>query len=328
MAQHWFISPKFRQKSTLTIIAAGLAFAVILLGAYTRLTDAGLSCPDWPQCYGYLTAPHTPEQLEGAAKAYPMVPVEVKKAWTEMVHRYFAGTEGLLILVLAGGLLFTRKAKTKKAIGIGASLIGLLCVQVALGMLTVTANLHPMIVSSHLITGLSLLCLLWWAYLDVHLTEDYFLAKSSPRIIPWVWLGFIIVAAQVALGGWVSTHYATLACVDLPYCNGQLIPALHFDQLNTDLITIHMLHRFGAIAAATYIGLLDVYLFLKQPTFKRIATISMLLLLMQLTLGILTIVWLRPVHVALTHHAIGILLLLTTITMLVKAYRQAEESRL
>src|SRR5690606_29515422 len=120
-------------------------------------------------CYGYLTAPHTNQQLEGAAQSYPLMPVDVKKAWTEMTHRYFAGTEGLLILVLAGSILLSRKAKDSKAILIGICLLGLLTLQVTLGMLTVTEKLHPVIVLSHLLTGISILSVLWWAYLDLHI---------------------------------------------------------------------------------------------------------------------------------------------------------------
>src|SRR5690606_10380634 len=117
-------------------------------------------------CYGFVTAPHTAEQIQGALKKFPLIPVNVKKAWTEMVHRYFAGTEGILILLVAGSIFFTRKARDKKAVLIGVLLIALLSLQVLLGMLTVTRNLKPVIVLSHLLTGLSILSVLWWAYLD------------------------------------------------------------------------------------------------------------------------------------------------------------------
>lgn len=326
MTRYWFISSKYRSSSKLALVTFGLAFIVILLGAYTRLTDAGLSCPDWPNCYGYLTAPHTTSQLQGAAAKYPMAPVDVKKAWTEMTHRYFAGTEGILILILSFSFLFTRKAKNLKSTVIGLSLIGLLCIQVMLGMLTVTEKLKPVIVLSHLLTGLSILSVLWWAYLDLHVRDDSFIPKSSPRIIPWLWIGLLIVAAQITLGGWVSTHYAGLACIDFPYCNGQIIPNMQWNNLNGDLITIHMLHRFGAMATAVYLGFMGLCLLINQ-SFRPIATLILALVGLQITLGILNIVWLRPVWIALTHQTVAIFLLLTMITALVKAYYESRDTR-
>lgn len=304
-------------RSKLALFAFALAFVVILLGAYTRLTNAGLSCPDWPHCYGYLTAPHTAEQLQTATERYPTTPVDIKKAWTEMTHRYFAGTEGIIILVLAGTILFKRKRRDSKAFIIIGALITLLAIQVLLGMLTVTALLKPVIVLGHLLTGLSILGVLWWAYLDLPLQPNT-THRTALSIKPWLWLGFFIIAAQIALGGWVSTHYAGLACIDFPYCNGKLIPALQWGQLNTDLITIHMLHRFGALITALYLGTLGICL-LFQPRLRILAIKLLILLSLQLTLGILNIIWLRPVWLAMCHHAVAILILLIMIAMLIKA---------
>lgn len=322
----WFISPKYRRHSALPLAAFALAFVVIMLGAFTRLTDAGLSCPDWPHCYGFITAPHTTQQIQEAMAKYPATPVEVKKAWTEMVHRYFAGTEGILILLLAGSIFFARKAKDLKSVTIGIALISLLAVQVLLGMLTVTEKLKPIIVTSHLLTGISILSVLWWAYLDLHLRYDRFAQHNHQRIIPWLWIAFIVVALQISLGGWVSTHFAALACVDFPYCNGKLIPAMQWNHLNSDLISIHMLHRFGAVVTASYMMVLTLYLFTK-PAFRIIAITLFAILCTQVTLGILNIVWLRPVWVAVIHQAVGILLLLTTMTALVKAYCESRDTR-
>lgn len=320
MSTNWFISTRYRRGSMLALTACVLAFCVILLGAYTRLTDAGLSCPDWPNCYGFVTAPHTTEQIQGALEKFPLSPVNVKKAWTEMVHRYFAGTEGILILLLAGSIFFTRKARDTKATVIGLLLIALLSLQVMLGMLTVTRNLKPVIVLSHLLTGLSILSVLWWAYLDLHMRHDIFTrAKSGAnKLLPWLWVGFVIVAAQITLGGWVSTHYAALACIDFPYCNGTLFPAMHWSELNTDLTTMHMLHRFGAYTTATYLTILSVMM-LGNKSFRVMGAVVLGLIATQITLGILNIVWLRPVHIALMHHGVAILILLTMITALVKA---------
>ncbi|MBX3708310.1 MAG: COX15/CtaA family protein [Gammaproteobacteria bacterium] len=295
-----------------------LAFVVIVLGAYTRLTDAGLSCPDWPHCYGYITAPHTLSQLQGAAQNYPLAPVDVKKAWTEMTHRYFAGSEGILILIFSLSTLFARKVKNIKSISIAVILIALLFMQVMLGMLTVTEKLKPVIVLAHLLTGLSILSVLWWAYLTLPLhTNISFANKPRPYLTPWAWIALFILAMQITLGGWVSTHYAGLACVDFPYCNGQLLPNMQWNQLSSDLTTIHMLHRIGAMVTAVYLSFFALCLLAQKP-FRVIAMVILALLLSQITLGILNIIWLRPVWIALTHQAVAILLLLTIITTLVK----------
>jgi heme a synthase len=295
-----------------------LAFIAILLGAYTRLTNAGLSCPDWPHCYGFITAPHTTTQIQHAALNYPSTPVDTQKAWTEMTHRYFAGTEGILILIFAGSILFSRKLKDLKSVFIALLLIMLLIVQVMLGMLTVTEKLKPVIVLAHLLTGISILSTLWWAYLDVHLADDTFIRKIPTRATSWIWFALMLVALQISLGGWVSTHYAGLACVDFPYCNGLILPTLKWGQLNSDLITIHMLHRIGAVITATYVTVLALFL-LRNPALRAIAILLIAEIALQLTLGILNILWLRPVYLALLHQAVAILLLLTTITALVKA---------
>lgn len=294
-----------------------LAFVVILLGAYTRLTDAGLSCPDWPHCFGFITAPHTFDQLSEAAKRYPSITVDVKKAWTEMTHRYFAGTEGILILFLSLSMLMHRSARDKKAVIIAIALIVLLGTQVLLGMLTVTEKLKPVIVLAHLVNGLTLLCILWWTYLELHLRDDA-LAKSNYIMLRWFWFAVLVMAGQIILGGWVSTHYADLACIDFPYCNGQLLPTLKLHDLHNDLVTIHMLHRIGAIITAVYLGIFSWFL-LTKPAFKSNAVLILTLLALQITLGILNIVWLRPVWIALLHHTIAITLLLAVLTTLIKA---------
>lgn len=318
MKNLWLVSAHQGQNARLALVTFVLAFLVILMGAYTRLTDAGLSCPDWPHCYGYITAPHTAAQLIDAAEKYPLTPVNVKKAWTEMTHRYFAGAEGILIFILSISILLNRKAKDFKTKLISITLIILLAVQVMLGMLTVTEKLRPIIVLSHLIVGLSLLSLLWWTCLDLHLRHDLLFGKSGSHPTLGLWLALLIVLVQISLGGWVSTHYAGLACTDLPYCNGQLLPSLHWDKLNEDLITIHMIHRIGALLTLSYLGALALIL-LRNPFFKFIALLILILLGLQFTLGVLNIIWLRPVWIALLHHATAILLLLTIITALVKA---------
>lgn len=326
MTHYWFISPKYRSGSTLALLTFALAFVVIMLGAYTRLTDAGLSCPDWPHCFGYITAPHTSAQLQEVAQKYPLIHVNINKAWTEMTHRYMAGAEGILILFLSFSILLTHKARDQKSVVIGISLILLLGLQVMLGMMTVTEKLKPIIVLSHLLTGLSILGLLWWAYLNLHLHDNFSQQRSCSSFIPWLWLGMLIVMLQITLGGWVSSHYAGLACIDFPYCQGQLLPMLQWNHLQEDMITIHMLHRIGAMVTAGYISVLSLFL-LKNTSFRSMACLLLALVSLQVMLGILNIIWLRPVWIALIHHAVAIFLLLTMITALVKAYFESRDHR-
>lgn len=302
----------------LTLFTSALLFCVILLGAYTRLTDAGLSCPDWPHCYGYVGAPHTQEQIQHAQQLFPETPVHTTKAWTEMIHRYVAGTAGLLVFFLA--LMFSTQYpyRSKTSRTISAILVALLGSQVMLGMLTVTEKLKPAIVLGHLLTGFALLSLLWWSHLTLGQPKSSYNRPSRSPLKPWLWLGLIVLALQITLGGWVSTHYAALACIDFPYCNGTLFPTLNLHLIDSDLITIHMLHRFGAYITAIVLFWVACKL-MRQPAFKALGLILLILLSAQLTLGIAILLHLKPLHIALTHHATALLLLLTLITALAKA---------
>jgi cytochrome c oxidase assembly protein subunit 15 len=207
---------------------------------------------------------------------------------------------------------------------IALTLIALLCMQVMLGMLTVTEKLKPVIVLSHLLTGLSILSVLWWAFLDIYLNNNAsFVKKSSSLVVGSFWLALLVIIGQITLGGWVSTHYAGLACVDFPYCNGQVLPTMQWNNLNGDLITIHMLHRIGAMITAIYLTFFGIFLLVKT-SFRVLGIHILVLLALQVTLGILNIIWLRPVWLALIHQSVAILLLLTIITALVKVtlYRE------
>lgn len=302
---------------TLVLIALLFAFVVIVLGAYTRLTDAGLSCPDWPHCYGFTIAPYTPAQLQQATKNYPANPIDIKKAWTEMTHRYAAGIEGLLLLAIALPIFFSKKIKKIKTVSTSLILIALLTIQVLLGMLTVTKQLTPTIVLLHLLTGIFILCVLWWIYLDLgHHPQSS--TKISTPILAMLWFAIALLLMQITLGGWVSTHYAGLACIDFPYCHNEWLPKLAWDRLDSDLISIHMLHRIGALIVMMYFILLTFFL-LTKPVLRSLGFIMLTLLALQIALGILNILWLRPIWIALFHQAIAIILLLTVLAILLKA---------
>lgn len=302
-----------------------LAFIVIILGAYTRLTNAGLSCPDWPRCYGYFTPPTTADELQTANKAYPQAPVDKAKAWTEMRHRYLAGIEGIIILSMIFLSWYQKKYLSPGVFKLSQSLFFIMAGQIVLGMLTVTALLKPVIVLGHLLFGFSIISILWLLWLLTKRQKPKYPQDSfaQQQLNPWINIGLVILIIQITLGGWVSTHAAGLACIDFPYCNGVFFPRLKMHDINNDIITMHMLHRIGAIINFLYLSLLGFLLFFKNIK-KGFAITLLLLLTAQMILGILNILWLRPIPIALSHHAIAACLLLTLLA--IRAHLSSEAS--
>lgn len=322
-------------------IAVVLAFVVVVLGAYTRLTDAGLGCPDWPGCYGHMVLPKSTDALAQAQTSYPHLPIEARKAWTEMVHRYAAGTLGLLILILASVAVKRRYQNGNTPILLPLFLLGLVCFQAALGMWTVTLKLLPTVVMGHLLGGMSILACLWWLRLSLISPAS---TEAPPehglqKLKPWIVIGIVITFTQIALGGWVSSNYAGIACIGFPYCNGQLLPHLNFSQAfdftspigmnyqggvldSSARITIQMVHRFGALITASYLLALTIAIFFrsKSKSSKSIAGLLAILLMVQFCLGVLNVVKLLPLSVAVSHNAVAALLFLTLLTLGFKAF--------
>lgn len=321
---------------SIVIASIILSFVVILLGAYTRLKDAGLGCPDWPGCYGQLTAPKTPEAISLAQDAFPGATIEYSKANIEMVHRYFAGSLGLLIAIMA---FLAVKARRKIALpmGLPLTLVGLVCCQALLGMLTVTMRLNPPIVLMHLIGGLTTISLLWlcWLYLKKN-HNALFQASHFLNIISIIALAAVM--GQILLGGWVSTNYAALICTDFPACqghwlpNGDVLKAFPFwdlsrlpDQLSAATrINIQLTHRLGALLVTLLVLVLTLGLWQQSKKaidprarrwFKRSALLLVGLLATQLALGITNVLALLPVHVAVSHNGVAVLLLLMLINI-------------
>lgn len=319
-----------------TLIATILAFCVILLGAYTRLKDAGLGCPDWPGCYGQLTVPHTQEEVMRAVKLYPAEPVEQVKAWAEMVHRYFAGTLGLLIFALTIWALLRRARFANQAIAVPIFLSLFVVFQAALGMWTVTWKLLPLVVMGHLLGGMTIFALLWWLVLK---TSDCVspLAHVSPKLKIFAVTGLIIVALQIFLGGWTTANYASLACSSqFPGCNGSLFPTMDFVRAFDffspiganyqggvlDMparIAIQMMHRYWGFITAIYVTILAIYLIAKNKA-RSLGWIMLLILIVQVLLGILNVVLMLPLHVALAHNGVAALLLVAMVTLVYRAY--------
>jgi len=248
--------------SWLAKIAVILALIVIMLGAYTRLKDAGLGCPDWPGCYGKMLLPQTTPGLQAAQMAFPHLPLEPQKAWAEMIHRYFAGTLGVLILILTVGGIGRRLKHPEQPIFILGLMVFLVIFQAVLGMWTVTWKLLPLIVTAHLMMGMTLAgCLMWVALKSCPALKAAESSAYSAK--PWIVFGLLILGIQIFLGAWTSTHYAALACPHFPTCQGKLFPPLDwasaFNLLNPigpnyeggkltmmARVTIHMAHRYWA----------------------------------------------------------------------------------
>ncbi len=311
----------------LLISSVLLTFIVIVLGAYVRLSDAGLSCPDWPGCYAELIVP---DDNEAVAKAYPGRPLERGKAWKEMGHRYVAGTLLILVLALAVAVWSNRSINTSLR-ALLTVISALLVFQALLGMWTVTLLLKPVIVMLHLLSGMTILSLLYWAALRVTY-GDRTGASSGLRV--WGVLGLIVLAMQIALGGWTSANYAALVCPDLPTCQGRWWPNMDFAEgfrlwrklgvdyqggiLQADARTaIHVAHRIGAVITFCILFALGMRAFIEPRRAVKITAIVLLLLLcLQIGIGIANIILALPLPAAVAHNAVAALLLLSAITLL------------
>lgn len=284
----------------LLVAATLLAFGVVGLGAYVRLADAGLGCPDWPGCYGHLVGvPDTHAEHAAAASAFPGKPVEAHKAWKEMIHRYAAGTLGLLILGIAVSA-WRRAGKSRPWLETG--LVGLVAFQALLGMWTVTLLLKPAIVTAHLLGGMAI-----WAILATLTARELGAGGTASQGGATRVLGVLalaLVGLQIALGGWVSSNYAALACPDFPTCRGAWLPI-------DGPTAIHMTHRLGALLvffiAGTYSALL-----LKRG--QAIGWLIAALLWLQVALGIANILLSLPLPVAVAHN-LGAALLLASLVV-------------
>ena len=312
----------------LAVIAAIIAFCVIVLGAFVRLSDAGLGCPDWPGCYGHLSWPVEAQAVEEANQAFPERPVESAKAWKEMVHRYLAGA--LVLLVLALNYL-AWKAQNRQADFrlLATILLVLILFQAALGMWTVTLKLWPIVVMSHLMGGLATFALLLWlAFRSGSSGPNQAWVPLRPLIIA----GLLVLVMQLMLGGWTSANYSALACPDFPTCQGQMWPDADFSEgfilwreIGVDYeggvldlpsrVAIHIAHRTGALVTFIVLGWLVLRLLQNVDT-RPGGYLLGSLLLVQITLGILNILLYLPLPNAVAHNGVGALLVAMMIWLL------------
>lgn len=306
-----------------------LALVVVVFGAYVRLTDAGLGCPDWPGCYGELTVPSEAAGAHERDPDWADRPLEAGKAWREMIHRYLASLLGLGIVVMA--VVATRRAARGGGLLVPWLLVPLVVFQGLLGMWTVTLLLKPLVVSAHLIGGFTTLALLWWNLLDD--AVDRVVLERAPRVLGLGALAVAVLAVQVFLGGWTSANYAALACTDFPTCQGRWWPETDFGEafvlwrglgidyefgvLDTPARTaIHLTHRLGAILATVAVAAAAVSAIASgRRALAGAGWCVAALLGVQLALGVSNVLWGLPLAVAVAHNAGAACLLLAVVTL-------------
>ena len=306
----------------LTLLTLVLTFDLVLFGAFTRLTDSGLGCPDWPGCYGSVTPLGAKGQIAQAQAAMPTGPVTTSKAWIEMSHRYFATGVGVLILVLAIANWVSREGRAQISPWWATATLVWVGVQGAFGALTVTMKLFPAIVTLHLLGALLLLALLTVQVVQLGKAHPWVGDTQRPNlneraIRRLAWLAFAAITFQIALGGWVSTNYAVLACSDFPKCQGSWWPAMNFDQgfeiwrklgftqsgevISFEALTaIHYAHRMMAVIAMLVIAAL-AWRLNAVPAMRMASRCIAALLGLQLATGLSNVVLGWPLLAALLH---------------------------
>lgn len=332
-----WLSSSVNKYRKLVWVMAFLTFDLIVFGGFTRLTDSGLGCPDWPGCYGAANPFIAHEHIAAAEALMPTGPVTKVKAWIEMIHRYLAMGIGVLIMALMFQA-FRQWKKTKLDAfkpAMPVALFLFVCVQGAFGAWTVTLKLQPVIVTIHLLLGMALLAMLVW----LGGREDYLMQPPTPvrdvarlrSLRTLALVAAVVLVVQIALGGWVSTNYATLACDEFPLCDGKLVPEMDFEHGFTlwrelgktaaghylqfsALVAIHWVHRNFAIIVTVVLGL-AAWRAMRETQLRKTGKMLAAVLLVQLFTGVATVYFDFPLAIAVLHNA-GAALLVLTVTML------------
>ena len=321
---------KYRKLVWITLF---LTFDLIMFGAFTRLTDSGLGCPDWPGCYGHANPLQAHVDISAAEAAMPTGPVTVVKAWIEMIHRYFAMGIGVLIVALMiiswRRWLQSNRTESKFSPTFPTLLFAFVCLQGAFGAWTVTMKLQPIIVTIHLLLGMALLALLAW--FGARQSNHLAMAESTSSLRMPAALATVMLAIQIGLGGWVSTNYAALACTDFPMCNGMFLPPMDFangftiwrdlgmtahgEYLPFDALTaIHWTHRTFAFVVFAMIAWV-AFCAMRLASLHKTARWLLIVIVLQLLVGIATIFLQLPLLLAVLHNGIAALLLLLMIIL-------------
>jgi len=302
--------------SILSFIGAAITLVVISLGAWVRLTDAGLGCPDWPGCYGLLTTPDTVDELAKAKENYPNASIDVGKAWREMLHRYVAGILGLYVFFIT--YISIKYSKQNYILPVSISI--LIVIQAIMGMLTVTMLVKPTVVTTHLFFGMLTATLLFingLKYSGLNLSQD----KLPVNAISIIMLTWTLLIIQILLGGWTSTNYASLACTDFPKCLDQWYPKeMVFDKafnifnlpdINYEggflaygaKVAVHYIHRVTALVLSISF-LLTIFIIFKLENhvfLKKIISFSLVFFVLQIILGISNVIYSLPLNIAVWH---------------------------
>ena len=329
---------------SLALAGLVLCFVVVVLGAYVRLTTAGLGCPDWPGCYGHMTPPSRLEIAENN-QVFPNKPIDAGKAWREMIHRYAASTLGLICVALAV-VAFTTRRQRLVSLPLAWGLVAIIVFQGLLGMLTVTWQVTPLVVTGHLLFGLTTLSLLWWLCLSLQPNRSSGHQKTARLVWRLALIGLVALAIQIALGGWTSTNYADIACPDFPKCQNAWWPDADFRDafvlwrglgVNYEggvlsmpaRVAIHLTHRMGAIIAALTLTLAAITVIRRRASLTSVAPAAyavLIALVAQLTIGITMVLRGFPLGLA-TAHTAGAALLLLSVLALVRGAGAAARNR-
>jgi heme a synthase len=314
----------------LSWFGAVLALCVVVLGAWVRLNDAGLGCPDWPGCYGHLSAGAAETHLAQAQPRYPDRRFEYSKAVKEMIHRYFASSLGLVILILAA-LAYANRRDPNQPLKVPLLLVPLVLLQGLLGMWTVTLLLKPLIVVCHLLGGLTTMSLLAWQSMRIDRSTRPAVERNLRK---FALLGLSVLAMQIFLGGWTSANYAAVSCPDFPTCQASYWPNMDAKDafvlwrgLGIDYeggvldhparVAIHFMHRLGALTTALVLGLVAFLAFTRAQT-RAVQFAGLMVgvaLLVQLVIGPLMVIKGFPLWLATTHNAVAALLLLSVVRL-------------
>ena len=318
----------------LSLFGVCFAFVVIALGAWTRLVDAGLGCPDWPGCYGFVVFPTDAAEIALAESRYPAFPYDINKAIPEVVHRYFAANLGLIAILLTYISFKTKEDKKLRWWSLG--LLVFICCQGLFGYLTVSLKLLPIIVTGHLFGGFFTLSLFFFIFIKAGNFEV--LNKMRVPQLKFISLiALIILLFQIFLGAWTSTNYASLACVDFPTCQGSYLPEMDFKQGfdfsqevgpnylyglldNSARVAIHYSHRISAIIVTIVFLILISKLWFSSAA--PLASTIGILLLTQISLGIINVIYVLPLYVAIAHNLVAATLLLAIFTVNYLAWKK------